>query len=157
MGTLKRDSNLRMFDRSLVYSKITDFNQIVDDQITNLDHKFLEMSTQRFKMISEAYKSLYACRTILIPRNGYQSLMFDGETARYAITAGNDRKIRYWNLENPEQLSYQLNSPNDDEVQYITEKNVTRDTKVILEKPGETTMFPKMSAMRLKDVKSCEP
>jgi hypothetical protein len=32
--------------------------------------------------------------------------MFDNETASYAITAGNDRKIRYWNIADPEQSSY---------------------------------------------------
>ena len=42
--------------------------------------------------------------------------MFDGQTADYAITAGNDRKIRYWDLLSPETRSFQLNSPQDEEV-----------------------------------------
>ncbi len=116
MGTLKRDQNLRMFDRALVYSKATDFNSIVNDQITNTDDIFIQMSTKRFNLISEAFKSPNACRSILIPRKNYHSLMFDGQTADYAITAGNDRKIRYWDLLSPEKWSYQLNSPQDEEV-----------------------------------------
>lgn len=47
--------------------------------------------------------------------------MFDNETAGYAITGGNDRKIRYWNLQEPAELSYQVNTPNDDEVLYMKE------------------------------------
>lgn len=49
--------------------------------------------------------------------------MFDNETASYAITGGNDRKIRYWNLQEPELMSYQVNTPNDDEVLYMKETN----------------------------------
>jgi hypothetical protein len=105
-----------MFDRALVYSKATDFNSIVNDQITNTDDIFIQMSNKRFHLISEAYKSPNACRSILIPRKNYHSLMFDGQTADFAITAGNDRKIRYWDLLSPETRSYQLNSPQDEEV-----------------------------------------
>ena len=48
--------------------------------------------------------------------------MFDNETANYAITAGNDRKIRYWSLTAPERESYQINSPFNDEVEYLSER-----------------------------------
>ena len=115
-GTIKRDSILRMFDRSLVNLRTTKHLITDPESITNVDNGFLELSTQRYKLISESYKSLNACRSILVPRHAYQSFMFDGETANYAITAGNDRKIRYWDLQAPEQQSYQLNSPLDDEV-----------------------------------------
>jgi hypothetical protein len=32
--------------------------------------------------------------------------MFDNETANYMITGSNDRKIRYWNISEPESQSY---------------------------------------------------
>jgi len=82
--------------------------------------------------------------------------MFDGQTADYAITAGNDRKIRYCDLLNPENKSYQLNSPLDEEVQYQAE-NLTKDTKLILEKPVEFNKFPRMNAYRVNDKSSAIP
>jgi len=60
--------------------------------------------------------------------------MFDNETAGYAITAGNDRKIRYWNLQEPETQSYQINTPYDDEVFYMKE-NIQKGMKIVVEKP----------------------
>jgi len=74
------------------------------------------MSTKRFNLISEAFKSPYACRSILIPIKNNNNLMFDGQTTDYAITAGNYRKISNWDLLNPEKLSYQLNTPLDEKV-----------------------------------------
>ncbi len=68
----------------------------------NIDRDFMELSTKRCKRIQNAFKCKDACRSILVPRDSYNSLMFDNETATYAITAGNDRKIRYWNLQDPE-------------------------------------------------------
>jgi hypothetical protein len=63
-----------------------------------LDDYFFDLSKLRFKRISEAFSSPNACRSILVQRDNFQSTMFDNETATYAITAGNDKKIRYWNL-----------------------------------------------------------
>jgi len=65
------------------------------------------------------------------------------------LTAGNDRKIRYWDLKDPEKLSYQLNSPSSDEVQYFAEQ-VTRDTKLVIEKQMQKS-FPKPNASLLKE------
>jgi len=70
--------------------------------IRNVDHYYLHLSTERYKRINEAYTCPNACRTILLPRDNHQSLMFDNETANYMITGGNDRKIRYWNITEPE-------------------------------------------------------
>jgi len=78
----------------------------VDDLITNTDDVFTLMSNKRFHLITEAYKSPNACRSILIPRNSTSSLMFDCDTEDFAITAGNDRKIRYWDLTSLRQKSY---------------------------------------------------
>ena len=55
--------------------------------------------------------------------------MFENETAPFAITAGNDNKIRYWNIAEPESKSYIINSPNDDEVTYIS-GNIQKDIKI---------------------------
>jgi hypothetical protein len=62
----------------------------------------MKQSSCRYKYIKEAYQDNDACRTILLPRDNYQSLMFDNDMASYAITAGNDRKIRYWTLTDPD-------------------------------------------------------
>ena len=116
----------------------------------NRDANFMDMSTHRFKRISESYTCPNACRTILIPRDNFQSMMFDNETAEYAITAGNDRKIRYWNLYSPETLSYQINSPYDDEVSYSGER-LTKSTKIVMEKLNSSKEFPKLTSARIKD------
>lgn len=76
--------------------------------------------------------------------------MFDNETAAYCITGGNDRKIRYWNLEEPDNQSYQVNSPLDDEVLYMKE-GIQRGMKIVVEKPIGQKDFPKYTAARVKD------
>jgi hypothetical protein len=76
--------------------------------------------------------------------------MFDNETADYAITAGNDRKIRYWSLTAPERDSYQINSPFNDEVEYLSER-FTQQTKIVMEKQKAVKEFPKMTTARIKD------
>lgn len=48
-------------------------------------------------------------------------MLHNTETVNYAITGGNDKKIRYWDLQNLSKKSYYINSPNDDECQYIAE------------------------------------
>jgi predicted RNA-binding protein associated with RNAse of E/G family len=72
----------------------------------NYDEYYMRSSTERFARFKEAYTSPNACRSILLPRDNFQSLMFDNETSHYCITGGNDRKIRYWNLVDPESQSY---------------------------------------------------
>lgn len=71
--------------------------------------------------------------------------MFDCDTEDFAITAGNDRKIRYWDLTSLRQKSYQLNSPNDDEVQYLAELH-NKEQTIVVEKIGDSNKFPKMNA-----------
>lgn len=93
-------------------------------------------------MIHDSYLSPNACRTILVPRNTTQSLFFDGSTANYAITGGNDKKIRYWSLmANPEKESMIINSPNDEEVTYSNER-ITKETTIIQERPLLSREFP---------------
>jgi len=156
-GTLKRDSNYRIFERSLLYLNQTKYDAISQiSGLRNTDTSFMDVSTHRFKRISESYTCPNACRTILIPRDNFQSTMFDNETAEFAITAGNDRKIRYWNLYSPETLSYQINSPLDDEVSYIGER-LNKTTRVIMEKLNAQKEFPKLNAARIKDQTSTTP
>jgi hypothetical protein len=109
----------------------------------------MEASSQRYKLIHDAYLSPNACRTILIPRsNNY--LLFDGTTANYAITAGNDKKIRYWSFTHPKDQHMIINSPNDDEVQYTAER-ITNDTIVVLERSVNQKEFPVMTQQRLRE------
>ena len=70
--------------------------------------------------VKTAYESGNACRKILIPRMG-SNIVDRPETVNYAITAGNDRKIRYWDFTGLKKKSYCINSPNDDEATYSDE------------------------------------
>jgi hypothetical protein len=82
--------------------------------IKNLDEEWLKHSKNRYMLVKSAFESSNACRKILIPRKG-NSLLYNPETVNYAITGGNDRKIRYWDLANLKKKSYYINTPNDDE------------------------------------------
>ena len=65
-------------------------------------------------LVKAAYESSNACKKILIPR--ISSTMLDKtDTVTYAITGGNDKKIRYWDFTGLKKKSYCINSPNDDE------------------------------------------
>lgn len=65
-------------------------------------------------MVKSGYESGNACRKILVPRR-YNSMLHNPETVSYAITGGNDRKLRYWDFSGLKKKSYQINTPNDDE------------------------------------------
>ena len=47
-----------------------------------------------------------------------QNLCYDLDTAPYAITGGNDKKLRYWDFNDLSRRSYQINTPDDSEVKY---------------------------------------
>jgi hypothetical protein len=68
-------------------------------------------------------------------------MLFDGSTGGYAITAGNDKKIRYWSFNEPQNTSMIINSPNDEEVQY-TAAQVTKDTTIVMESSVAQKEFP---------------
>lgn len=70
-------------------------------------------------MVKTAYESNNACRKVFIPKIS-NSLLDNPETATYAITGGNDKKLRYWDFTNLHK-SFCINSPNDDESQYHEE------------------------------------
>jgi hypothetical protein len=89
--------------------------------------------------VKTAYESSNACRKILVPRMG-NSLLDKIETASFAITGGNDRKLRFWDFTNIKKKSFCINSPNDDEVTYAEENQ--GETLVVQEKLQQYKMFP---------------
>ncbi len=89
--------------------------------------------------VKTAYESGNACRKILVPRMG-TSLLDRIETTSYAITGGNDRKLRFWDFTNLIKKSYCINSPNDDESTYSEEYQ--GETLVVQEKLQQYKLFP---------------
>ena len=53
-------------------------------------------------------------------------------------------KLRYWNLQDSSKLSFQINTPRDDEVTYTSER--LRDTTVIQERLLVQKELPPLSA-----------
>lgn len=103
LGTLRRESCFHQFNRSMMsvrnHEQFTRLMGLTSNSIKNIDQQLMEASSQRYKLIHDAYTSPNACRSILVPRNNTQNMLFDGTTGSYAITAGNDRKIRYWTFD----------------------------------------------------------
>jgi hypothetical protein len=62
------------------------------------------------------------------------SLTDNPETVTYAVTGGNDKKIRYWDFTGLKKKSFCVNSPNDSENHYIEEH--MGETLVIQERPA---------------------
>lgn len=48
-------------------------------------------------LVKAAYESKSACKKVLVPRK-YNNILFNTDTVSYAITGGNDKKIRYWDF-----------------------------------------------------------
>ena len=71
----------------------------------NLDEEWLKHSKNRYMMVKSGYESGNACRKILVPRR-YNSMLYNPETVNYAITGGNDRKLRYWDFTSLKKKSY---------------------------------------------------
>ena len=65
--------------------------------IKNFDEEWLKHSKNRYMLLKTAFESSNACKKILIPRK-YTSMLHNPETVSYAITGGNDKKIRYWDF-----------------------------------------------------------
>jgi hypothetical protein len=88
--------------------------------VRNLDEDWLKNSKNRFMLVKTAYESGNSCRKVFVPRlsNGVQD---STETCTYAITGGNDKKLRYWDFTNLKKKSFCINSPNDDEHFYNEE------------------------------------
>jgi len=58
-------------------------------------------------------------------------------------------KIRYWSLNDSSKLSFQINTPRDDEVTYMSER--LRDTTLIQERTLVQKELAPMSAQKLVD------
>jgi len=74
-----------------------------------------------------------------VPRK-YANLAAGGESFPYVITGGQDKKIRYWDLQNLGKKSYYVNSPDDDECVYHAE--YMGDVLVVQEKINAFKSFP---------------
>ena len=69
-------------------------------------------------------------------------------TSDYAITAGNDMRIRYWNLSDPAGKSYYINTPDNDECQYFSEI-VAGGVQLVQEQVSRAKNFPMINASLL--------
>jgi len=105
--------------------------------LKNLDDEWLKNSKNRFMMVKSAFESPNACRKVYVPRDG------EG-TAAYAITGGNDKKIRFWDFTGLRKKSYCINSPNDDESVYCEE--YMGETLVVQERMQQFKQFPQINA-----------
>jgi hypothetical protein len=72
-------------------------------------------------------------------------------TCDYVITGGNDKRIRYWSLNDPSKRSYLINSPLNEECHYQSEF-VGGGMLVIKEQILKNRMFPTIDANLLNDV-----
>jgi hypothetical protein len=95
-------------------------------------------------MVKNSYESGNSCRKIFIPRL-YTGSNETIETCTYAITGGNDKKLRYWDFTNLKKKSYCINSPNDDEQVYNQEHQ--GETLVIQEKVQQYKQFPIINSL----------
>ena len=68
-------------------------------------------------------------------------------TVDYAITGGNDMKLRYWNLQNMAENSYYINTPNNEECRYIDE--MAGGVKYIREQICKEKSFPQINSNML--------
>lgn len=48
-------------------------------------------------LLKTSYESSNACRKILVPRK-FNNSLYNPETVSYAITGGNDKKLRFWDF-----------------------------------------------------------
>ena len=59
-----------------------------------------------------------SCRKVLVPRK-WSNLIQGTLSCDYAITGGNDMKLRYWRLDDLANQSYYINTPLNDECQHF--------------------------------------
>lgn len=143
----KSETNQTLFRRYLMQTKsLVSTNQIKLTQ--NLDEELFKASKNRFKLVKQANESINACRKVLVPRK-YTSLMQGTLTAEYAITGGNDMRLRYWNLNSPANLSYYINTPDNDECQYFAE-TVAGGTRLVKEQVSRSKTFPPINGSLLQ-------
>lgn len=130
-STIRRDTNSKLFNRALHnFGNHSSFNNLWQSQQAgwekNIDNQLLKEFKNHYKSLKESYESQSACCSILVPRQRSR-LLFDGETAGFAITGGNDKCLRYWHLRGGKDMHYMINSPQDKESVYNYEENVGKD------------------------------
>lgn len=66
----------------------------------NLDDEWLKNSKNRYSLVKTAFESKLQCTKVLVPRKtlNSSSLLYNPETVSYAITGGNDKKLRFWDF-----------------------------------------------------------
>lgn len=115
----KSETNQSLYRRYLMQTKsLVSPQQIKLTQ--NLDDELFKASRNRYKLVKQANESSNACRKVLIPRR-YSNLLQGTWTADYAITGGNDMRLRYWKLTEPARGSYYINTPGNDECRHSSE------------------------------------
>jgi hypothetical protein len=92
--------NLRTFHS---HSSFTSLSQS-PSHLKTVETQSLQDFKTRYAAIKEAHNSPNACQAILLPRQRTRY------TTNFALTGGNDRSIRYWNL-GGETANYMVNSP----------------------------------------------
>ena len=118
----------------------------------NLDDELFKASRNRYKQVKQANESMNACRKVLIPRR-YSNLLQGTLTADYAITGGNDMRLRYWSLTDPARGSYFVNTPSNDECQYFSEI-VGGGVQCVKEQMSRVKNFPAINANMLHPLAS---
>lgn len=113
----------------------------------NLDDELFKASRNRYKQVKQANESMNACRKVLIPRR-YSNLLQGTLTADYAITGGNDMRLRYWSLTDPARGSYFVNTPGNDECQYLSE-TMGGGVQCVKEQMSRVKSFPAINANML--------
>ena len=92
----KNENNHSLFNRYLMQTRcLVSSTQLKLTQ--NQDNEFFKSFKERYRLIKQANESKNACRKVLIPRKN-TNFVHGTVTADYAITGGNDMKLRYWNL-----------------------------------------------------------
>jgi len=72
--------------------------------LKNLDDDWLKSSKNRYSLVKSSYENSNSCTKFIVPRrvtpNSNSNLLYNVETVPYAISTGNDRKLRYWDFSN---------------------------------------------------------
>lgn len=66
-------------------------------------------------------------------------------TCDYALTGGNDSRLRYWSMQDPSNQSYYINTPTNDECQHLS-STLAGGTVFIKEQVSRVRNFPKVTA-----------
>lgn len=147
----KSETNQSLFRRYLMQTRsLVGSQQIKLTQ--NIDDELFKSSKNLYKLVKEANESINGCRKVLIPRK-YPNLLQGTHTAEYALTGGNDMRIRYWDMNNLASKSYYVNTPEDDECQYHTE-TIAGGIQMVSEQISKNKKFPPINVDMLPAVNS---